>query len=301
MDVGPAAPVTGATERPVVSTGVELARRIEAVRPELTGAERRVAEAILKDPQALAFGTVATVAREADAGAATVVRLAAKLGFGGFSELQASVQRDLVASLGPAADRIHELDPEDASHPHGATELANVETTLAAVHPDALEAVTALLADLDRVVLVGASESAGGVATQFTGDLSGLRPGVERLDGNEVTVARRLALAADRGVLLVVDVARYDRWLLAAFEAAGRVGIARIALTDSILSPLADHADEVFTISVDSTTPFESHVGTMALMNRIILSVADRLRPTATERLADVERAWRDGGALTDG
>lgn len=277
-----------------------LARRIEDVGPDLTGAERRVAEAILRDPQILAFGTVATVARESGAGAATVVRLAAKLGFGGFTELQALVQRDLVASLGPAAERIHELDPQDPAHPHGATEIGNVEATLAAVRPEALEAVTVLLADRELSILVAASESAGGVATQFAGDLAGLRPAVERLDGNEVAVFRQLAVAGERGVLLAVDVARYDRWLLAAFEAAGEAGCARIALTDSILSPLAELADHVFTISVDSTTPFESHVGTLALMNRIVLSVADRLRPSATERLARIERAWRDGGALSD-
>ena len=51
---------------------------------------------------------------------------------------------------------------------------------------------------------------------------------------------------------------------------------------------------------MDSTTPFESHVGTLALFNRLILTVADRLRPSATERLTEVERAWSDRGSLSD-
>lgn len=283
-----------------MSADVALARRVEAARGELTAAERKVAETMLADPQAVAFGTVASVAGASGTGAATVARLAAKLGFDGYTEMQASVQREIVASLGPASERIHELDPDDPSHPHGATELANVEATLAAVRPEVVDAVTGLLADRERSVLIVASESAGGVASQFAGDLAGLRPGVERLDGNEVAVVRRIAGAGDRGVLVAVDVARYDRWLLDAFDAAGDLGCARIALTDSVLSPLAGPADHFFTIAVDSTTPFESHVGTLALFNRLILSVADRLRPSATERLAEVERAWSDRGSLSD-
>ena len=279
---------------------MEIGRRIEAAGPELTTAERRVAEAILRDPQGVAFGTVANVASAAGSGAATVVRLAAKLGFDGFTELQLVVQQDLVASIGPAADRIRDLDADDPAHPHGATEMANVQATLGAVVPDTLEAVAELLADAERPVLVVASDSATGVAVQFAGDLRGLRPQVELLDGNEVAIVRSLALAGGRGVLVAVDVARYDRWLLDAVATARSTGCAVVALTDSVLSPLAGAADHTFTLTVDSTTPFESHVGTLALMNRLVLAVADRLRASAAARLRAVDDAWRARGALTD-
>ena len=70
-------------------------RRRSSRRP--SGASPQV---VLERPQLVGFGTVADLAEAARAGAATVVRLAAKLGFDGFSALQASIQRDLVA---PAA------------------------------------------------------------------------------------------------------------------------------------------------------------------------------------------------------
>ena len=52
---------------------------------QLTAAERRVAQVVLARPQLVGFGTVADLAEAASAGAATVVRLAAKLGFDGFT------------------------------------------------------------------------------------------------------------------------------------------------------------------------------------------------------------------------
>ena len=76
---------------------------------KLTAAERRVAQAVLERPQLVAFGTVADLAAQAGAGAATVVRLAAKLGFDGFTALQSSVQDDLARQLRPAVERIREL------------------------------------------------------------------------------------------------------------------------------------------------------------------------------------------------
>ena len=82
---------------------MEVAERIRAGGASLTAAERRVAEVILSSPHAVGFGTVAELARTAGVGAATVVRLSAKLGYEGFSELQNGVQRDLMQQLRPAA------------------------------------------------------------------------------------------------------------------------------------------------------------------------------------------------------
>ena len=67
---------------------MEVAERIRRNGDSLTAAERRVAEAVLAAPQAVGFGTVADLARAADVGAASVVRLAAKLGFAGYTDLQ---------------------------------------------------------------------------------------------------------------------------------------------------------------------------------------------------------------------
>src|SRR5437879_11950068 len=64
-----------------------VSAQIDAHLRRLTPAERRVAAVVADDPEAVAFGTVADVARRAGTSGASVVRLAAKLGFEGFVEL----------------------------------------------------------------------------------------------------------------------------------------------------------------------------------------------------------------------
>ena len=81
---------------------------------------------MLEQPQLVAFGTVAELAAAAGAGAATVVRLATKLGFDGFTELQSSVQHDLANQLRPAAQRIREPVGTDLVGRHLQLEQANV-------------------------------------------------------------------------------------------------------------------------------------------------------------------------------
>lgn len=293
-----------ATTIPLLSVrmpDLEVEERVRSAGPQLTVAERRVAQVVLERPQLVGFGTVADLADAANAGAATVVRLAAKLGFDGFSGLQSSVQRDLSRQLRPAAERIHELAGDQPIGRHRSAELSNVHATLDAVDPATLEAVVALLADLDRDVLVLAGDAEQGVARQFATDLGALRDGVVTIAGSDVGVRRQLALCRAPSTLVVVDLRRYERWLLDAFHAGRAAGHTVVALSDGVLSPLAMGADHSFTVSAGSVSPFDSHVGTLALFNLFVAHTAERLRESAADRLHRVEAAWAAGASLAEG
>ena len=122
---------------------MEVEERVRDAGAQLTTAERRVAQVVLERPQLVGFGTVADLAEAAGAGAATVVRLAAKLGFDGFSALQTSIQRDLSRQLRPAAERIRELGGDLPLTRHRSAVLSNVQATLDAVDQNTLDAVIA--------------------------------------------------------------------------------------------------------------------------------------------------------------
>lgn len=279
--------------------GVEIAERIRSNSASLTAAERRVAEAILAAPQAVGFGTVADLARAAEVGAASVVRLATKLGFEGFSALQASVQLDLTRQLRPAAERIRESGTRDRSN-HLAVELANVQDTLDALDEGAVTTLVGRLAGLDRPVRLLSGEATAGVAAQFAAQLSQLRPEVETLSGSEVAVRRDLATLASNATVVVIDLRRYERWVLEAHALLHDRGIWTAGLTDSMLSPIAARSQVTLLVSAASESPFDSHVGTLALLNLVAARVATELRATATDRLATIEAAWYASGALAD-
>lgn len=279
---------------------VESADRIGKLGASLTKAERRVAEVVLEQPQLVAFGTVAELAAEAGAGAATVVRLASKLGYDGFTALQASIQHDLASQLRPAAERIREPVGSDVVGRHLQLELANVQTTLGSVDSDVLAELVGRLADPGARVLVLSGDASRGVAMQFVGDLGALRDDVALIDGNDVAVRRQVALLRPTDVVVTLDLRRYDRWLVEAARGAAEAGAWMAAITDSVLSPLAELAERTLVVAAAGAGPFDSHVGTLALVNAIVTGVADQLRAVATERLGRVETAWRTAHSLAD-
>lgn len=278
---------------------MEVTERVSASGSLLTAAERRVAHVVLDRPQLVAFGTVADLARHADVGAATVVRLAAKLGYDGFSALQDSIQQDLARQLRPAVERIRELGNQHPSDRHRDIVVANVVATIDAVEPRAIEQAVDLLADTNRPVLVLVGDAAGGVGSQFVHDLSALRPGVELVWGPDVAVRRQLAVSPPDSVVVAIDMRRYERWVLEAVDLAHARGLTIIALSDGPLSPLATNATLAFTLAAGSVSPFESQIGTLALLELLVAVAAERLRPSAMPRLEQAEQAWIDGCTLT--
>ncbi len=279
---------------------MDVAERITDSGTNLTPAERRVADVVLQRPQLVAFGTVAELASEAGSGAATVVRLAAKLGFDGFTSLQDAVQAELAHRLRPAAERIRQPVAADVVGRTMATELDNVQSTLEQADREAFTTAVAALSTRTARVAVLSGEASAGIAHQAVGELSLLREGVELVVGTEVAVVRAIALLGPGDACLVIDLRRYDRWVLDAARRAGERGVTLIALTDSALSPLALLADASFTVVAASAGPFDSHVATLALLNAMIAAVADKLRSSATDRLDRIEAAWRSAGALID-
>jgi DNA-binding MurR/RpiR family transcriptional regulator len=265
-----------------------------------TPSERRVAEAVMADPKVVAFGTVAQLAETSGSSGPTVLRFAAKLGFDGFVELQASVQEEIADQLRPATQRIRERPLSDVIGRTLAADLENVRTTLGEVEADDFRTAVELLSDRRRRIFVIASEVSGGAGRLLAGQLDLLRDGVYEITGTPVKVSRDLVRIENDDVGVVVDLRRYERWLLETTARAADTGARLIAITDGRLSPLADRAEITFVIAARGVGPFDSSVGAMSLVHALVAAIAARLRRSATGRLDAVEDSWRSGTDLVE-
>jgi DNA-binding MurR/RpiR family transcriptional regulator len=291
----------------------EVADHIEERRAQLSPAERRVAEVVLCDPECVAFGTVARVAERAGTSGASVVRLSTRLGYSGYSGLQAAVQRAIGQQLRPAVERIRDMHPASPARAAAVAaggrdvlsrtlraELDNVDRTLSAVGAEAFERAVALLADRRRPVRVVAGDAEAGVGAMLASALALVREDVVEVGGSDVAVARQLAVAGPETVVVAIDLRRYERWVVEHVTRAVGDGATLVAVTDGPLSPLAALASVSFAVAAEGAGPFDSHVGTLALANALVTGVAGRLRRSATRRLDAVEAAWRGAGALVE-
>lgn len=272
--------------------------RIMAEAERLTATERKIAAILADEPQTVAFGTVAQVAKRAGTSGPSVVRLAAKLGFDGFVGLQAEVQAELAQRLGPARDRIRQSLPGDLVSSIQDAELDNVTRTFEGLDRTALDRAADLLADEGRRVWIHPGELTAPVGTVLATLLAQLRPGVTLLGGSEMGVGRAVADMSGGDVVVAVDIHRYERSLVRAVGLARERGAEVIAITDGPLSPLVTGARETFFISARGIGPFDSMVGGVALANALVGAVAARVRGRAAGRLDAIEAAWSGWNAV---
>jgi DNA-binding MurR/RpiR family transcriptional regulator len=270
-----------------------LATLIAEHRDQLTRAERIVAEEVLRNPQAIAFGTLASVARSTGTSGTTIIRLSAKLGLDGFGALQSRAQEELAAQLRPARQRIRVPALGDVVSLALAFELENLQDTLGRVDRASFDAAAKRIAECPGRVLIMAAECAAGVGDLLADQLTMLRDGVIKVSGNDMHVGKLLASAGPDDTALVIDQRRYDRWVLNALKLIADSGVYIVSFSDSQLSPLAGASKVAFTVSARGPGPFDSQVSSLALGYALVAAVASLLAPTAAERLDRLEDNWR--------
>lgn len=263
----------------------------------LTVAEQRVAEVILRDPERVAFGTVADIAAAAGTGGATVMRLATKAGFEGFRQLQESIQHDITRRLRPAAERIREQPTLESTRSGLAIEVANVQRTLENVDPKTLRSAARNLTAANTVAVI-ASDAAQGIAATFAADLGMLRPDVVTMTGSMVANVRIGARLGKGDSVVVIDVARYDRAVVDIVDTFTRSGVSVISVTDSVFAPVAKGAIAAFTFADVGVGPFDSYVGALAILNLLVAEVAQLRSDGAAKHLDRLEARWSELDAL---
>lgn len=267
---------------------------------ELTPAERRVADVMAKNPNTAAFGTVAEIAAQARTGGATVMRLAGKVGFHGFRELQDAARDELTRQLRPAAVRARlDLTRDDPIDRSITVELTNLQTSLSAVDPHTLRAAAQLLLQARSVVVV-ASDATTGVAVDLVTQLSMVRANVTLATGATAALVRSVSWLSARDVLVVLDIARYETAVVEVTAHAASNGAPVIAITDSPMAAVSRHSAHTFTVSCEGPGPFDSFVGMLAVTNLLVARAVTLRRDPVTSHLDRLEATWSDLATLTD-
>ncbi len=260
---------------------------IAAAADRLTPTERRIAEAVLAEPTLLAFGTVSDLASHVGTSRPSIVRFAHKLGFGGYSELQASVRETVAEQVTRPSQRIRHDGSTNAAV-KAAIDLAIV-SVFAAIEDGRLSSLAAPLVRARAVWIVTGETSRAGAYTLFSG-LSMIRPNVHLLEGATVPVALASAREGDAGVAF--DFSRYRAEAVRTARILAGIGVEMVAITDGPLSPLTALATTWCELTVPAIGPFDSSVPAVAMAELLVAQVAADLHDEATVRVYRIEALW---------
>ncbi|WP_144186075.1 SIS domain-containing protein [Elioraea rosea] len=268
--------------------------RIAAAWSMLSPAERRVAEAVLADPDAAMRGTVATLARAAEASDPTVIRFCRALGFAGFQGFRIALAQE---DRGPAPARVHrQVEPGQpiarASEAVLDSAIAELERLRAMLDPGAVEAAARALVRAGRIEIWGFGASAA-VAEDAAHKLFRLGRGVvARSDPHMQAMAA--ATLDGASVVLAISHTGRSRELIENVTLAAANGAVVVAIT-APASPLAQQASVLLAAAVEEDTtvftPMLSRLAHLALIDMVAVGAALISPPAIAEKLAQMKRA----------
>ncbi len=278
---------------------VHVTERIQAEFPRLSPQLKRAARYVLDSPDEVALNSMRAVAKRADVHPSALVRLAKELGFKGYVALREPFRETLRRRPERYAERARNLQAR------GGGELGelyrelivagndNIAGTFADCSPQRLARLAATMEAAGHIYVVGMRKCLP-VAFYIHYACRMFHPGVTLLGGFAGTLADELRELGPDDMLLAISFDPYTRETVRTARHAAALGATVVAITDSLLSPLAEVAAETLVVANASPSFFRSLVAAMALAEAIVAFLLARGGDQAIATLTQTE-AQLDG------
>jgi DNA-binding MurR/RpiR family transcriptional regulator len=273
---------------------------IQAVRrayDELTRSQKRIAEAIVDDPEFVAFATVDKMASRLGVSPSTVVRFTYRLGLTGYQDLQERVRILVRSHMRSATADVDEAEVlshlgDTAARRSFEQDLDHLRRTIAGLDPGTLEQAIAMLVSARRILVAG-DGTAYGVAHFLTLALNRTRGQADlvRADGDSVG---RLVDIGSEDVMVAFTFPPYASTVLRAVRWAKSRKVQVIGVTDSPISPVGQLVDVVLPTLVSGIGPQNTLVAAMAVANALLNGLVLRIQDRALARYATVGQLMDD-------
>ena len=257
-----------------------IGRESERLTPRLRAAARYA----LDHPNEVALNPVATLARTSKVAAATFIRLAQSLGCEGYSDLQRLFREPLQHAGKPSfPERIRHFggeqtldNPDDPAQVLQAFSQANM-VSLEHLRADAaslpLQAAIDLIEQATLVHVVGLRRSYA-VAAYLAYALNRVGCPTVQINGLGGSINEQASIAGAGHLLIAVSFPPYAGDTLQVCQQLSRRGVKRLALTNSIFSPIAQGADLVLEVNDAELLGFRSLCAAMSLAQTLAMGVA---------------------------
>lgn len=273
-----------------------VAERIRDRFDDLTRAERQLANTLLDNYPVSGLGSITAVAHSSGVSPPTVARMAKKLGFGGFPDLQAALRSELEATISSPIAK-HDRWAAAAPDTHILNRFAeaamdNLRQTLAQTEPEMFDAVVRLLADPERRVHVVGGRISRSLADYFFTHMQVIRDGLTLIAPNANTWPHYVLNMRPGDVLIAFDVRRYEHDIVRLAEMATARGVTLVLFTDQWGSPAAKHATHSFHARIEAPSAWDSSVVTLFVVEALVAAVQTAIWDQTRDRMKLLEELF---------
>jgi len=260
----------------------------------LSDKKKQVAKYIADNYIEAAFLTAAELARRSSVSEPTVIRLAVDLGYAGFPEMRSALQDKVQGKL-TTLSRLKGSHRFKASKNPAVqslvTDMKNLENTLHNINVRTLNRVVNRIVQADKVIILGYKMSS--CLAQF------FQMALKKSIDNTIAVTtspgqfqEELVFTTEKSVVIAISFPRYTTAVVRNFRMAKQQGVTTIAITDSELSPLVDHATDYLLARCDFVSYIDSFAAAMSLLCAIATAVSIKSEDETLPRLEELEELW---------
>lgn len=268
---------------------------MEAKMPGFSKGQRAISRYIIDNYEKAAYMTAARLGTLSGVSESTVVRFAIELGFGGYPEMQRSLQ-ELVRTKLTSFQRMEVTDTligkSDVLDKVLVSDMDKIRKTLEEIDRTAFyEAIDRIIA-AKNIYIIGVRSSsslAGFLNYNFRMIFDNVRF-IQTTSGSEMF--EQIMRIGEGDVMIAISFPRYSKRSINAVAFARSRGANVVAITDSAQSPIAAHANQLLTACSDMASFVDSLVAPLSIINAVIVALARKKKDELTVRLRELENIW---------
>lgn len=256
----------------------EFNNRLIAAYDKLSPHLKKASKYILENPDQVAIHSMRTIAKKSEVHPTTMVRLAQKFSFEGYQELrtlyqeQFKVARNESATAAQKLVNDHQLDTTNVINYMRNTVLDNLNAVYENIDPQDLKATAKSIWECNHIYIVGFRTNTA-IAYLVYYHVLGFSPDVTLIDTNTSNYSGKLRYIKPGEIMLVIASEPYSETAVKMTNYAIEKGADVIAITDSVVSPIAAQAKHSFIVPEIEKTGFNNVLLIIAICNLILTEV----------------------------
>jgi len=226
----------------------------------------------------------------------TVVRFANELGFSGYPKLQKALQ-ELIKNKLTTVQRL-ELSNDYVSEGYALkgvlkADIENIRATLEKINYNTFEDVVNKIFEAKRIYIIGLRSSTA--LAEFLGFyLNIILQNVKTVGYGISDIFEQMINLEEGDLVIGIGFPRYASRTIDALAFAQDRGADVVAITDSLLSPLASKADYSLIAHSNMASFVDSLVAPLSVINALIIAVGMREKQSIANTFNSLESIWKE-------
>ncbi len=277
-----------------MNENLDFMRKIQQSFSGFSKGQKMIAEYIMNNYDKAAFMTAAKLGEKVGVSESTVVRFAHVLDFEGYPQMQKVLQEILRTRL-TTVQRI-ELSSDYSNEENICkrvlkADMDNIRTTMNDIDLEAFDDAVNSIIDAKHVYIV-ALRSSRALADFLVFYLNLIRGNVHMATHSISDIFEVLFRVGKNDLVIGIGFPRYSSKTIEALDYAKSQGAKVLAITDSLLSPLASYSDFTLVAKSNMEAFVDSLVAPLSLLNALVVAVGIKEKNKVSTSFAKLEDIW---------